>query len=186
MQLLTLTKMKKIVATSTVIWLVSGFPMLVAAKQPTPVTVARQFYRWNIEYNNDDLGLPSEKQLEPIAGLLDPTLSRALHQTKTVESCVIKATPAGNKPDLFEGRLFVNNYDGIDRINSLKVSARNNTATITASLSLQSSAWVDRLKLHKKSGQWLIVDIEFESKIGKKLTNILSSYVQKYRSTCKA
>jgi hypothetical protein len=186
MQLLPLTKMKKIVAASTLICLVSGFPMLVAAKQPTPVTVARQFYRWNIKYNNDDLGLPSEKQLEPISGLLDPTLSRALRQTKAVESCVIKSTPAGNKPDLFEGHLLVNNYDGVDRINSLKVSARNNTATIAASLSLHSSAWVDRLKLHKKSGQWLIVDIEFESKIGKKLTNILSSYMQKYRSTCKA
>jgi Protein of unknown function (DUF3828) len=158
---------------------------LVTAKSSTPDAVARQFYRWNIERTSNGLGTPSIEQIKPIADLLDPSLLKAFHQAKVVESCVIKLTLANNKPDLFEGHLFVNNYDGIDNINSLKVSATKNSATVTASLSLQSSSWTDRLKLNRKSGRWQIVDIEFESKIGKKLTNILAGYVQKYQLTCK-
>jgi hypothetical protein len=74
------------------------------AKTSTPETFPRQFYRWNIEHANDDLGLPSAKQLKPIANLLDTALSKALCQAKTVKNCVIKLTPTGNKPDLSEGQ----------------------------------------------------------------------------------
>jgi hypothetical protein len=77
---------------------VGGLSWPAAAKSPTPIIVARQFYRWNIEQRRDTYGLPSDKQIKAIQGLLDSTLSKAVRQAKTVETCLIKLTPAGDKP----------------------------------------------------------------------------------------
>jgi hypothetical protein len=164
----------------------SVIPLAVNAHQPTPITIARQFYRWNINYASSfpsGSSLPSGREIIPIKSLLDPSLLKTLYQAKTVENCLTKlANPSGNKPDIFEGNIFAGNFEGIAKINNLKVSKKNNIAIVTASLIYRSHLWVDRLIMHEKSGHWLIFDLKYKS--GKSLSEQLTSYVEQYQSTC--
>ncbi len=156
-------------------------PQPLTAQQPTPIAIARQFYSWNI--NSASSSLPSEREISPIKNLLDPNLLTSLNQAKAVESCLSKlAARLGDKPNIFKGDIFADNYEGISKVNNLKISRKNNIAIVTVSLTYRSHSWIDRLIIHQKSGRWFIVDIKYKS--GKSLVKNLTSYVEQYRSTC--
>jgi hypothetical protein len=157
-------------------------PLAVIAQPTTPIDIARQFYRWNIKLTST---LPSDRELAPIESLLDPSLLKSLRQARAVEICLTKlATRSRTKPDIFEGNLFVDNYEGVSKIGNIKVSTANNIATVTASLSYYHyTAWKTKSILRKQSDRWLIADVKYRS--GGSLVKNLTGYIDLYRSTCK-
>jgi hypothetical protein len=162
------------------------------------LATAQKFYQWNIE--SAVVRLPTGQQLLPIQNLLDPKLVKSLDQAKLIETCLIQSAPKDIKPAIFEGSVFVDNYEGVSKVKALSLSGQGDTATVTATLEYtdqkqtSASISVSQLVLKKKDNRWLIEDVRFSRQrqiaeytpsISKTLTNILAGYIRQYQDTCK-
>jgi hypothetical protein len=163
------------------------------------LATAQKFYQWNIE--SAVVGIPTGQQLLPIQNLLDPKLVKYLEQAKSIETCLIQSAPKDIKPAIFEGSVFVDNYEGVSKVKALSLSGQGDTATVTATLEYtdrkqtSTSISVSELVLKKKADRWLIEDIrlsrqrqitEYTPSIPKTLTNILAGYIRQYQDACKS
>jgi hypothetical protein len=71
---------------------------------------SRGFYRWVISYQG--AGLPSPEQRKQLTRMLTADFVQLLAAASETESRCVAGLPRNMKGDIWEGNLFVNNYEG--------------------------------------------------------------------------
>ena len=128
----------------------------------TPIDTAQSFYKWLIEH--DGGGIPSEKRMKHGETLLSGELKRLLRAAAATERRCIATTPNDLKPLIFEGSGFVENYEGLSHIDSLRFVRQNGRNLIFSRLSYLSAGapksethhWNDQLELVWENGKWVV------------------------------
>jgi hypothetical protein len=87
-------------------------PTYAATTQPEITTQA--FYGWVLSH--PATSLPSPEERKQLAAFMDPAFIDLLRQTSAAEQHCIAMTPIGNKGNIFEGNLFVGNYEGATEV----------------------------------------------------------------------
>jgi len=153
-------------------------PACLAATLP-PTAVANNFYAWTMTVGG---GIPSAKQLQQTSGFFSVRLIDLLRTSLAAEERCVKATPPDLKPPIFEGSLFVDHYEGLTKVLSLKKARQHGKVIITARLAYVEPRspknvyrWTDRLFLIMENGNWVIDDIATKSS----LSAILKKYTSK-------
>ena len=156
----------------------------VHAAVSSPKDVANDFYQWTIKYGAG--GLPSEEKLKSGHGLFSKELEDLLHASLIAEKRCVKNAPPDIKPPLFEGSIFVSNYEGLSKVVALEARHSGKDVVIAAKLAYINPGsqcsrpyrWTDNLILSLENGNWVVKDIAAP---GKKpwLLHELKNYVSK-------
>jgi len=156
----------------------------VNAATSSPKDFANDFYQWTIKY--DAGGLPSEENLKSAHGLFSKELEDLLRASLIAEKRCVKNAPPDIKPPLFEGSIFVRNYEGLSKVIALEERHSGKDVTIVAKLAYvnpksrfsQPYQWTDNLILSLENGRWVVKDI---AEPGKKpwLLHDLKRYISK-------
>jgi hypothetical protein len=151
------------------------------AAQLSPTQVANSFYAW---VSAGGGGVPTEKELKPATVFLSGRFSALLRKSLVAEERCVKATPPDLKPPIFEGNLFVDNYEGLTKVISMSVRRQHGQAIVTARLAYADSAWparvyrwTDQLTLVTEGGKWVVDDVG-----GRRRRPPLSAILKKYTS----
>src|SRR6185369_11278192 len=140
------------------------------AQEPKPEDTLRAFYGWVLAHPSR--AMPSPHERAQLAKLFSPRLVKLLNDAAATEARCVKAAPKGEKPDILEGDLFVNNLDGASEVAYGEARRDGDAMTIEANLvyidrryprahPLRAVAWRDWLELGLTDGRWLIEDIKF-------------------------
>jgi hypothetical protein len=143
-----------------------------------PTAVAHNFYAWAMTVGG---GIPSSQELLRARGLLSARFSELLRASLGAEERCVKATPPDLKPPIFEGNLFVDNYEGLTKVLSLTQKRQHGKTIVSAHLAYAEPGspahvykWTDRLTLVMENGKWVIDDSGAKSS--------LSATLKKYTS----
>lgn len=161
----------------------------VSAASDTPETAAEAFYRWVLSQKFDGGGLPSPQQRKSLARLLTQNLVHDLAVASEAERQCVGITPQDMKPPIWEGNIFVGNYEGATEVAYGEPHVDGPEATIGVDLvsvmtsfprgdRRRSVFWRDRVKLRKEKRGWLVADL-IRNESGS-LTEELRKYVSKY------
>jgi hypothetical protein len=163
------------------------------AEVQTPERTREAFYAWVLEHQSS--ALPSAEQRSSLSSLLSPQLIKLLEEASATEERCIKVTPAGDKPDVFEGDLFAGVYEGATEVSYGKVHTKGNRATAEVELvfidttfpkahKFRALVWKSRLEMNRQGERWLIRDIRFGRKDS--LVSQLREYLAQGKSDCRA
>lgn len=152
-----------------------------------PKNVAKSFYLWVIK--NDKGGLPSSSALKAGEPFISTEILRLLRKAKIVERRCVANTPPDLKPLIFEGSLFVDNYEGTTRIISIDWQETDAGIVVSSHLeykdprgNAEAVAWPDQLMLIREKGKWVVGDIK-----GPKRSKSLAAMLEEYtRANCAA
>lgn len=134
----------------------------------TPEAAAEAFYRWVLTH--DVVGLPSPAQRQQLRRLLTPDFLHVLEEAEKAQDRCTANVPAGMKPDIWEGSLFVTNYEGANEVwYGDKNVERQDTIIQVTLLDIDPSrkkgdryraiAWSDSVRLRKLKQGWLAADV---------------------------
>lgn len=137
------------------------------------------------------LGLPDESQREELATLFSPSLLSLLREARTAEATVFNQTPAGEKPDSFEGNIYTGIFEGGNRIGSSSLTIDGVRAVGVLEMFHVYPMLIDghpdlsppsvlQVLLKQEQGKWLVYDIQFTGTNGTTLSKILHDYIVRY------
>jgi hypothetical protein len=134
----------------------------------TPEAAAEEFYRWVLTH--DVVGLPSPTQRQQLRRLLTPDFLQVLEEAEKAEERCTANVPEGMKPDIWEGSLFVTNYEGANEVWYGSKNVERQDTTIQANLigidpsrkkgdRYRAIVWSDSVRLRKLKQGWLVADV---------------------------
>jgi hypothetical protein len=146
-------------------------------------STTQAFYGWVLSH--PATSLPSQAEREQLAAFMSPAFIDLLRETSAAEQRCIAATPIGNKGNIFEGRLFVGNFEGATEVAYGATRQKGRNAYVDVALmytekrfpkghKYRSVAWNDRLKLSFDGHRWWVSDVI------KGKTQSLSDELKKY------
>lgn len=151
--------------------------------ESAPNRVAAEFYKWAIEH--DGGGLPNESDLKSLKKILSADLVYLLHASLAAEERCAVLAPRDIKPRMFEGSIFVGNYESLTKVVSLSEKKVGERIIINARLRYSHPKnataiydWLDSMTLIRENNNWVVSNIEYaESK--RTLVEILKKYISK-------
>lgn len=134
----------------------------------TPEVAAEAFYRWVL--TNKVVGLPSPVQRQQLRHLLTPDFLHVLDEAEKAQDRCIASVPEDMKPNIWEGSLFVTNYEGASEVWYVgKNVERQDTIIQVTLLDIDPSrkkgdryraiTWSDSVRLRKLKRGWLVGDV---------------------------
>jgi hypothetical protein len=137
-----------------------------AANNPDDVVEA--FYRWVLTHHV--AGLPSPAQRQQLRQLLAPDFLHVLDEAEKAQDRCIANALKDMKPNIWEGSLFVTNYEGANEVwYGSKRIERQDTIIEVNLLGIdpgrkkgdryRAIAWSDSVRLRKFKHGWLVVDV---------------------------
>jgi hypothetical protein len=157
----------------------------------TPEAAAEAFYRWVIVAEPG--GLPSAAQRKELARLLTPDFVKLLAATSEAERRCVAGLPPDMKGDIWEGNLFVSNYEGATEVWYGESRTEGRDVIIEANLLGADDkrpkgdrnriyVWRDSVRLSKTKEGWLVADVlvgeSFNDSQRTPLTKTLRDYVK--------
>jgi hypothetical protein len=169
-------------------------PLSVAGASETPEAAAEAFYRWVLTQKYGGGGLPSPQQRKQLRRLLTEDLIRDLAATYEAEGQCVDVTPRDMKPPIWEGNIFVGNYEGATEAAYGEPHIDGREANIGVDLvsvmehfprgdRQRSVFWHDTVKLRKEKRGWLVADV-IRNESGS-LTEELRKYVNEEGQACR-
>jgi hypothetical protein len=166
----------------------------VSAASDTPEAAAEAFYRWVLAQKYGGGGLPSPQQRKQLARLLTENFVQDLAATSKAERQCVDITPQDMKPPIWEGNIFVGNYEGATEVAYGEPHVDGREAMIGVDLvsvmtnftqgdRRRSVFWRDRVKLRKEKRGWLVADV-IRNESGS-LTEELRKYVNEEGRECR-
>lgn len=163
----------------------------VSAASDTPEAAAEAFYRWVLSQKYG--GLPSPQQRNQLTRFLTEDFVRYLAATSKAERQCVAVTPPDMKPPIWEGNIFVGNYEGAVEAWYGEPHAEGREVIIGVDLldvddrlpkghKNRAIAWHDSVKLRKEKQGWLVADLI--RKDSGSLTAELRKYVNKEGREC--
>jgi hypothetical protein len=157
------------------------------ASSSHPRDIAESFYTWLIKY--DGGGLPSQTALKAIEPNISRELLTLLRKATAVEKRCVASTPRNLKPMIFEGSLFVDNYEGTTKVKSMELEQIGLGILVTSHLEFKDPRWevdaidwTDQLLLIQESEKWVVGDTKPPGS-----PNSLVRKLKKYiRAACRA
>jgi len=154
----------------------------------SPREIAKAFYAWVIKH--DGGGLPSDSALKAAEPIISSELRLLLRKAQMVERrCVAKAPP-DMKPPIFEGSLFVDNYEGATRVISMDLHSAEAGILVASQLEfkdprwqVEAITWKDQLMLVQEKGKWVVADTNGTAK-SKSLVVTLKDYLRAFSPKC--
>lgn len=138
---------------------------LANASDSSPTAVAQAFYTWVIKH--DGGGLPSKSALKMGEPFISNELLHLLRKAKVIEKRCVATTPKDLKPPIFEGSLFVDNYEGATRVISMDSQVTDAGILISSQLefkdprwNIEAVNWTDQLTLIRERRKWVVSDIK--------------------------
>lgn len=154
---------------------------LATASDLPPKEVATSFYSWVIKRAGG--GLPSNSALKAGEPVMSSELVRLLRKAKAVEKRCVATTPSDMKPPIFEGSLFVDNYEGATRVISMDLHPTDTSILVSSRLEfkdprwdVEAINWSDQLTLVRENGKWVVGNIKGPGS-NKSLIVILTGYI---------
>jgi hypothetical protein len=131
-------------------------------------STTQAFYGWVLSHRASSLPSPAERK--QLAAFMDPAFIDLLRETSAAEQRCIAVTPIGNKGDIFEGSLFVGNFEGATEVAYGATRRKGRNAYVDVALmyteqrfpkghKYRSVAWHDRLKLSFDGHRWWVSDV---------------------------
>lgn len=165
-----------------------------SAANDTPEAAAEAFYRWVLSQKYGGGGLPSPQQRKQLTWLLTADLVQDLVATSEAERQCTDVTPQDMKPPVWEGSIFVGNYEGATEVAYGEPHVDGREAMIGVDLvsvygyfprgdRRRSIFWHDRVKLQKGKRGWLVADV-IRNESGS-LTKELHKYVNEEGRECR-
>jgi len=144
-------------------------PALATDNRPI-LEVLQGFYGAAIAKQFD--AMPTPAQRDKLAAWLSPQLIDWLKRVAAMEQRCIATTPAGDKPNIFEGDLFSGIYEGPSEAGYGKVRRNGQSASVEVDLAFisdevpkahphRAAFRKNRVELRNIDGQWRISDIRF-------------------------
>lgn len=145
-------------------WLLSLLPLQVQAGPEAMTALAERFYA--IVLDRQDSGLPDANLQQSLAPLLGARLRELLAEAPRAEQRQIAATPAGDKPDIFEGDLLTGILEGGHEVQLAAPGGDTMTATVihvdrrfAKGHRHRVAISMDQLVFAQEAGEWRIVDV---------------------------
>jgi hypothetical protein len=134
----------------------------------SPEAAAEEFYRWVLTHHV--VGLPSPAQRQQLRHVLTPDFLHVLEEAEKAQERCTASVPAGMKPDIWEGSLFVTNYEGANEVwYGDKNIERRETVIQVNLLDIDPSrkkgdryraiVWSDSVRLRKVKQGWVVADV---------------------------
>jgi hypothetical protein len=134
----------------------------------TPEAAAEAFYRWVLTHRV--VGLPSPAQQQQLRGLLTPGFIRVLKEADLAQERCTANVPEGMKPNIWEGSLFVTNYEGANEVwygdknieqqhTILQVNLIDIDPSRKKGDRYRAIVWSDSVRLRKVKQGWLVADV---------------------------
>lgn len=134
----------------------------------SPEAAAEAFYQWVLTHRVT--GLPSAMQRQQLQRLLTPSFLHMLAQADKAQARCIANVPADMKSNVWEGSLFVTNYEGANEVwYGAKEVGRQDVVIKVNLLDIDPSrekgnryrtvVWSDSIRLQKTKQGWLVADI---------------------------
>lgn len=131
-------------------------------------STTQAFYGWVLSHGGTSLPSPTERR--QLAAFMDVAFVSLLKETAAAEQRCIAATPIGNKGNIFEGSLFVDNFEGATEVAYGATRQKGHNAYVDVVLmyteqrfpkghKYRSFAWQDRLKLSFDGHRWWVSDV---------------------------
>lgn len=148
--------------------LLTAVPLLAFAANNSPEGAAEAFYRWVLTH--DVTGLPSPAQRKQLRPLITPEFLRILSEAERAQGRCIARSEKDMKPDIWEGSLFVSNYEGANEVWYGEKSVVRQDVFIQVNLldidptrgkgdRYRTIVWGDSVKLRKVRDGWLVADV---------------------------
>lgn len=164
-----------------------------AAPGATPEDTAQRFYTWVLGHAS--AGLPTVKERGQLAEVLAPSLVQLLKDASETEARCIRVAPKGDKPDVIEGDLFVDVYEGASEVAYGEVrKADDDHATLPVQLALvdrrqprahphRAVIWSDTVVLQRENARWWVRDVQFKDQ--RSLVGSLTEYIESGAKNCR-
>jgi hypothetical protein len=138
------------------------------AASDNPEAATEAFYQWVLSQKYS--GLPSPQQRKQLSRLLTGDFVRDLAATSEAERQCVAVTPRDTKPPIWEGNIFVGNYEGAAEAWYGEPHAEGREVIIPVDLldvddrfpkghKNRTIAWHDSVKLRKEKQGWLVADV---------------------------
>ncbi|MFZ6749019.1 hypothetical protein [Undibacterium sp. Ren11W] len=151
--------------------------------ESAPTRVAAEFYEWVI--GHDGGGLPKESDLKSLKKILSTDLVYLLHASLAAEERCAALAPRDIKPLMFEGSIFVGNYESLTKVISLDEKKVDEKFIINARLRNSNPKdatdiidWLDSVTLIRENDKYVISNIEYANS-KRTLVKILKKYISK-------
>lgn len=134
----------------------------------TPEDAAEGFYRWVLTH--DVAGVPSPAQRQQLRRLLTPDFLHVLEEAEKAQDRCTANVPEDMKPDIWEGSLFVTNYEGANEVWYGNKGVERQDVIIQVNLlgldpsrkkgdRYRAILWSDKVRLRKLKHAWLVADV---------------------------
>jgi hypothetical protein len=163
----------------------------VRAAPQTPEDAVHGFYTWVLAHPAH--GLPSADERDELAKVLSPTIIRLLATASETEASCIKVTPAGDKPSVIEGDVFVGVYEGATEVAYSDLRPSGDAMVVESHLIYVDTSvpkahkhralvWKNQLSLMLAADRWYIENVQFDAQ--RSLVASLEAYIQEGAQTC--
>lgn len=171
--------------------LLLALPARAADPAPAPETTMHAFYAWVLDHPS--LGVPNAEDRAQLAPLLSTQLVKLLEQAAETDARCLKTVQEGDKPDVYEGDLFVGIYEGATDVAFHKVIKKGSVATADIDLiyidarfpkadANRASVWKNTLELRKVGERWVVQNVSFGPKAT--LVSVLREHIAEGARSC--
>jgi hypothetical protein len=161
-----------------------------AADAP-PETTMHAFYAWVLDHPS--LGVPNAEDRAQLAPLLSMQLVKLLEQAAETDARCLQTVLDGDKPNVYEGDLFVGIYEGATDAAFHHVIKKGSVATVDIDLiyidprfpkadANRASVWRNTLELRKVGERWVVQNVKFGSKTS--LLSVLRDHIAEGARSC--
>jgi hypothetical protein len=179
---------------SLLLALMASVHLSVFAASATPDGAAEAFYRWVLSKKYGGAGLPSPQQRKQLRQFVTEAFVRDLAAAAKAEQQCVAVTPQDMKPPIWEGSIFVGNYEGATEAAYGEPYVDGRGVTINVDLAdaferfppgdrRRTVFWHDVVKLSKEKRGWLVADV-IRNGSGS-LTAELRKYVKEEGHACR-
>lgn len=172
--------------------LLLALPVRAADPAPTPETTLHAFYGWVLDHPS--YGVPDAEERAKLAPLLSAQLVDLLAQAAETDARCVKTAQEGDKPDVYEGDLFVGIYEGATDVAFHKVTRKGDVATADIDLinidarfpkadSNRAYVWKNTIELRKTGAGWLVQNVRFDRKTS--LVSVLRDHIAQGARSCR-
>jgi hypothetical protein len=158
----------------------------------TPKAATEAFYQWVLSQKQG--GLPSPQQRKQLTRLLTGDFVQTLAAAYEAEKQCVSVTPQDMKPPIWEGNIWVSNYEGAAEAWYGEPHMQGGEAIIGVDLldiddqrpkgqENRAITWRDSVKLRKEKQGWLVKDVDRKD-LGS-LRAVLRKYVSEEGKACR-
>ncbi len=166
---------------------------VVLADTPPPEEALQRFYGWVLA--NPDMSLPSPAERQQLEGMVSTRLMGLLAEASAMEARCVASAPEGDKPNVFEGAVFVGNHEGATEVAYRPARRVAGGVRLTVAMVYVDSrfpkahvhrtfAWSDDVQLRRYGERWLVDEIVLRQK--KSLSSVLKEYLAQGARECRA